>query len=78
MDARLRERAFTAPVLMLTARDTVSDKVEGFDSGADDYLSKPFSYDELVARVRALLRRATISDEATLRRVDDRPQTHTH
>ncbi len=67
----LRERAFTAPVLMLTARDTVSDKVEGFDSGADDYLSKPFSYDELVARVRALLRRATISDEATLRRVDD-------
>lgn len=67
----LRERAFTAPVLMLTARDTVSDKVEGFDSGADDYLSKPFSYAELVARVRALLRRATTSDEATLRRVDD-------
>ncbi len=43
----LRARAYTAPVLMLTARDTVSDKVEGLDAGADDYLAKPFSYDEL-------------------------------
>jgi CheY-like chemotaxis protein len=48
----LRNRAFTAPVLMLTARDTVSDKVTGFDAGADDYLAKPFDYDELLARVR--------------------------
>lgn len=67
----LRARAFTAPVLMLTARDTVTDKVEGFDAGADDYLSKPFDYDELLARVRALLRRATLRDDATLMRVGD-------
>jgi len=67
----LRTRAFTAPVLMLTARDTVTDKVEGFDAGADDYLSKPFDYDELLARVRALLRRATLREDATLMRVGD-------
>lgn len=45
------------PVLMLTARSAIGDKVEGLDAGADDYLSKPFSFDELLARVRALLRR---------------------
>jgi DNA-binding response OmpR family regulator len=45
------------PVLLLTARDTVADKVAGLDHGADDYLTKPFSFDELLARVRALLRR---------------------
>lgn len=67
----LRARAFTAPVLMLTARDTVPDKVEGFDAGADDYLSKPFEYDELLARVKALLRRATMREEATLLRVGE-------
>jgi len=67
----LRARAFTAPVLMLTARDTVTDKVQGFDAGADDYLAKPFDYDELLARVRALLRRAALRDEATLLRVGE-------
>lgn len=67
----LRARAFTAPVLMLTARDTVPDKVEGFDAGADDYLSKPFEYDELLARVKALLRRAAMREEATLLRVGE-------
>ncbi|MBK6490056.1 MAG: response regulator transcription factor [Gemmatimonadetes bacterium] len=67
----LRARAFTAPVLMLTARDTVTDKVQGFEAGADDYLSKPFDYDELLARVRALLRRSSMRDEATLIRVAD-------
>lgn len=46
-----------APILMLTARTTIGDKVEGLDAGADDYLAKPFSFDELLARVRALLRR---------------------
>lgn len=45
------------PILMLTARDAVSDRVAGLDAGADDYLVKPFAYDELLARVRALLRR---------------------
>ena len=54
----LRRRGSTAPVLMLTARDTLADKVEGLDAGADDYLVKPFEFAELLARLRALLRRA--------------------
>ena len=53
----LRANGSTVPVLMLTARDAVEDRVEGLDSGADDYLPKPFDLDELLARVRALLRR---------------------
>lgn len=53
----LRTNGLTAPVLMLTARDAVEDRVEGLDSGADDYLRKPFDFEELLARVRALLRR---------------------
>jgi two-component system OmpR family response regulator len=54
---RMRERGAGMPVLMLTARDDVDDRVRGLDAGADDYLCKPFSLDELLARVRALLRR---------------------
>ncbi len=53
----LRSHGFHAPVLMLTARDSVDDRVAGLDSGADDYLSKPFDFKELLARLRALLRR---------------------
>lgn len=53
----LRQRGFLMPVLFLTARDTVEDRVEGLDGGADDYLVKPFAFPELVARIRALLRR---------------------
>jgi len=53
----LRERKIQTPVLVLTARDGVADKVAGLDLGADDYLTKPFSFDEFLARVRALLRR---------------------
>lgn len=52
-----RARNEQAPVLMLTAKGTIGDRVEGLDAGADDYLAKPFSFDELLARVRALLRR---------------------
>ena len=52
-----RARRLTTPVLILTARDSVADKVRGLDLGADDYLTKPFSFDEFLARVRALLRR---------------------
>ena len=55
---RLRARGSTLPVLILTARDRWSDKVAGFDAGADDYLAKPFYTEELLARLRALLRRA--------------------
>ncbi|MBA3788883.1 response regulator transcription factor [Patescibacteria group bacterium] len=54
----LRERAVMTPIIMLTAKDTVSDKVQGLDSGADDYLVKPFSFEELLSRVRALSRRS--------------------
>jgi DNA-binding response OmpR family regulator len=53
----LRRRGVTIPVLMLTARDTIEDRVAGLDSGADDYLVKPFAFAELLARIRALLRR---------------------
>ncbi|HEY7934006.1 MAG TPA: response regulator transcription factor [Solirubrobacteraceae bacterium] len=58
--ATLRERGIQSPVLMLTARDAVDDRVQGLDSGADDYLIKPFSFAELLARVRALSRRGPI------------------
>jgi DNA-binding response OmpR family regulator len=54
---RLRLQAYPAGILMLTARDTVADRIAGLDAGADDYLVKPFSYEELVARLRALGRR---------------------
>ena len=54
---RLRARGFGVPCLVLTARDALHDRVEGLESGADDYLAKPFAMDEMVARVRALLRR---------------------
>jgi two-component system, OmpR family, copper resistance phosphate regulon response regulator CusR len=53
----LRAAGYAAPVLMLTARDAVEDRVTGLDTGADDYLVKPFDFEELLARVRALLRR---------------------
>jgi two-component system copper resistance phosphate regulon response regulator CusR len=56
---RLRKSGRTMPILMLTARDAVEDRVSGLDSGADDYLTKPFQFRELLARLRALLRRST-------------------
>jgi two-component system response regulator MprA len=62
---RLRA-ASDVPILMLTARDSTSDRVRGLDSGADDYLVKPFAYDELLARVRALLRRGGRGPRAVL------------
>jgi two-component system OmpR family response regulator len=57
---RLREEGVWAPVLMLTARDGVEDRVAGLDGGADDYLTKPFSFAELLARLRALVRRGAV------------------
>jgi two-component system, OmpR family, response regulator MprA len=67
----LRRRGLAIPVLILTARNRVSDRILGFDAGADDYLPKPFDTDELVARVRALLRRASLHTRATRIRVGD-------
>jgi DNA-binding response OmpR family regulator len=57
----LRQRGCKTPVLMLTARDALGDRVAGLNTGADDYLTKPFAFDELLARVRALLRRSEIT-----------------
>ena len=68
---RLRDEGDPVPILMLTARDTVSDRVAGFEAGADDYLVKPFSTAELVARVRALLRRARDRPAPSTRRLGD-------
>ena len=63
---RFRQHNRSTPVLFLTARDGVNQRVTGLDAGADDYLTKPFSFDELVARVRALLRRRNQSDSSEL------------
>jgi two-component system response regulator MprA len=66
----LRQGGDRTPILMLTARDAVEDRVEGLDAGADDYLVKPFALAELLARVRALLRRTTEEEGAPLRYAD--------
>jgi two-component system copper resistance phosphate regulon response regulator CusR len=77
----LRARDVRTPILMLTARDLVGDKVAGLDAGADDYLTKPFELDELLARLRALLRRGPALRSHTLHvadlTVDTRSQTAT-
>lgn len=64
---RIRAGGDTVPVLMLTARTALDDRVEGLDAGADDYLTKPFALDELLARIRALLRRSTGGVAATMK-----------
>jgi DNA-binding response OmpR family regulator len=63
----IRERTARVPVLILTARDEIADRVSGLDSGADDYLAKPFAFSELLARVRVLLRRVKQTDERVIR-----------
>ncbi|MDQ2960691.1 MAG: response regulator transcription factor [Candidatus Dormibacteraeota bacterium] len=65
--SRVRERGDATPVLMLTARDLSADRVEGLDAGADDYLVKPFDFAELLARLRALLRRPPLASAPVLR-----------
>ncbi len=66
----LRQAKVATPVLLLTARDAVEDKVQGLDAGADDYLTKPFAFAELLARVRALLRRGTAARAPVLQVAD--------
>src|ERR1700716_980855 len=68
---RASDRGARTPVLMLTARDAVSDRVEGLDAGADDYLVKPFALDELLARLRALLRRTVAAPNEGLLKFSD-------
>jgi heavy metal response regulator len=74
----LRDRGSKVPVLMLTARDAVEDRVRGLDSGADDYLVKPFAFQELLARIRALLRRRSEVKTAQLQVADLMLDTVTH
>src|SRR5512138_296096 len=75
----LRDQKVSTPILMLTARDALDDRVQGLDSGADDYLVKPFEIKELRARIRALLRRESSVKSGTLRIADLEldPATHT-
>ncbi len=68
---KLRERGNETPIIMLTARQEVADRVTGLNLGADDYITKPFSFDELVARIRALLRRQGKHPEQTILSVGD-------
>ncbi len=74
----LRQHGVGAPILMLTARDAVGDRVRGLDSGADDYLVKPFALYELLARLRALLRRGAADKSALLRAGDLSADPATH
>ncbi|MDH5430222.1 MAG: response regulator, partial [Nitrospirota bacterium] len=75
---RLRAARNTTPILLLTARETVEDRVLGLDTGADDYLTKPFAFPELLARIRALLRRgqASAPTQLTIADLDLDPVTH--
>jgi len=74
----IRKMKIETPVLMLTAKGNVEDKVEGLDSGADDYLPKPFAFEELLARVRALIRRKDKIKELVLSANDLKLDTQTH
>jgi len=75
---KLREEKNPAPVIMLTAKDTVRDKVAGLDSGADDYLTKPFAFEELLARVRAILRKKDSGQPEKLKAADLELDLYTH
>ena len=74
----IRARKLTTPVLMLTAKSSTESKVDGLDSGADDYLTKPFSFEELLARVRSLLRRGAAEKSTILTVADLHLDTVTH
>jgi len=74
----LRAQGNTTPILMLTARDTIDDRVRGLDAGADDYLVKPFAFQELLARLRALARRPPVVQDHTLHMENLTLDTRTH
>ena len=74
----IRQEKILTPVLILTAKDSIKDKVIGLDSGADDYLAKPFSFDELLARIRAILRRRSVDEDNILKAGDLILDTQTH
>ena len=76
--ATLRKRGIQTPILVLTARDTVEDRVIGLDQGADDYLTKPFAFSELLARIRALLRRGRMDQILKLQHEDLEMDLVTH
>lgn len=75
---KLREEKVKTPILMLTAKDTLNDKVVGLDSGADDYVVKPFDFEEVLARMRALLRRRNTDSDLVYRvgSIELNPQSH--
>lgn len=75
---RIREKEIKTPVILLTAKDTVPDRIKGLDTGADDYLTKPFDFGELLARIRALLRRSTDVRESVIHIADLEIDTATH
>ncbi|MGQ0735864.1 MAG: response regulator transcription factor [Acidobacteriota bacterium] len=75
---RLRQEQIRTPILMLTARDATGDVVRGLDAGADDYLTKPFAFDELLARLRALSRRGPVEPSSRLRVADLTLEPSTH
>lgn len=74
----LRLREFQTPILMLTARDALQDRVAGLNVGADDYLTKPFAFEELLARIHALLRRSELTQPAALKVADLVLELHSH
>lgn len=75
---KIREQGINMPVLLLTARDAVYDRIKGLDCGADDYLTKPFDFSELLARIRALMRRSGEVKQAVIRIADLEIDTATH
>lgn len=75
---KIRKKGIKTPILFLTARDAISDKIKGLDTGADDYLTKPFEFEELLARIRALLRRRVEVKEVVIRIGDLEIDTASH
>lgn len=69
--SRLRQKKITTPVIVLSAKNSVDDRIKGLQSGGDDYLVKPFAFSELLARIQAIMRRTTLNPETTILEVED-------